>query len=208
MKKSTAIQSHSLGHAGKLTQRASQYFGIDLTRLPQMSDQELAQFADRAIAMKRLRSILPILEKHFTELIEGQVEYEQFIARVLKQTENGSKYIDKSILDAWLLSRGYDKHLQLMNQKAGLEATRQDAEFRSEFDLNRLDFSSAMRLIHRRHRNRTKQVGEKIPNAIRQQEIQERLRKEGERRRELLTYGTAGKPGNSFFQNVRSFFAG
>jgi hypothetical protein len=56
------IQSHLLPHAGALTERATRYFGIDLARLPQMSDHELALFADRATAMTRLKDVLPILE--------------------------------------------------------------------------------------------------------------------------------------------------
>jgi hypothetical protein len=156
------IQSHLLPHAGALTERATRYFGIDLARLPQMSDHDLALFADRATAMTRLKEILPILEKHFTTLIEGQAEYEQFVQRVLKQVEKGSKQIDKSLLDTWLLSKGYDKHLQLLNQKAGHGMERLNAEYRSEQDLNRLDFQSAVKLIHLRHQNRAKAISEKV----------------------------------------------
>lgn len=199
------IASHILPHAQQLHERARRYFNIDLSRLPQMSDQELAQYADRAIAMKRLREILPILEKHFTELIEGQVEYEQFIQRVLKQVEKGSKTIDKSLLDAWLVDRGYTKHLALMNQKAGLGAQKQDAELRSETNLNQMDFNSAIRMIHLRHQRQRRQIQEKVPRAIREQQIQEQLRQQSEQRRELLTYGTQGKPGKGFWQGFRDF---
>ena len=202
------IQSHVLPHAGALTERATRYFGIDLARLPQMSDHDLALFADRATAMTRLKEILPILEKHFTTLIEGQAEYEQFVQRVLKQVEKGSKQIDKSLLDAWLLSKGYDKHLQLINQKAGHGMERLNAEYRSEHDLNRLDFQSAVKLIHLRHQNRAKAIGERVPQAKRQMQVQEALRQQAENRKELLTYGTAGKPGKGFWHGVKNFFVG
>ena len=206
--KHMGIQSHLLPHAGALTERATRYFGIDLARLPQMSDHDLALFADRATAMTRLKEILPILEKHFTTLIEGQAEYEQFVQRVLKQVEKGSKQIDKSLLDAWLLSKGYDKHLQLINQKAGHGMERLNAEYRSEQDLNRLDFQSAVKLIHLRHQNRAKAIGERLPQAKRQMQVQEALRQQAENRKELLTYGTAGKPGKGLWQGVKSFFVG
>ncbi|MBD2072689.1 hypothetical protein H6F86_02050 [Phormidium sp. FACHB-592] len=206
--RSQGIQSHVLPHAGALTERATRYFGIDLARLPQMSDRELAQFADRATAMTRLKEILPILEKHFTTLIEGQVEYEQFTQRVLKQVEKGSKQIDKSLLDAWLLSKGYDKHLQSMNQRAGHGIQKLETEHRSEQDLNRLDFQAAIKMIHLRHQNRAKAIGEKVPQAKRQMQVQETLRRQGETRKELLTYGTAGKPGKGLWQGVKSFFGG
>ena len=206
--RSQGIQSHVLPHAGALTERASRYFGLNLAALPTMSDRELAQFADRATAMTRLKDILPILEKHFTTLIEGQAEYEQFIQRVLKQVEKGSKQIDKSLLDAWLLSKGYDKHLQLMNQKAGHGVQKLETEYRSEHDLNRLDFQSAIKMIHLRHQNRAKAIGERVPQAQRQMKVQETLREQAETRRELLTYGTAGKPGKGLWKGVKSFFGG
>jgi hypothetical protein len=113
--------------------------------------------------MTRLKDVLPILEKHFTTLIEGQVEYEQFVQRVLKQVERGSKQIDKSLLDAWLLSKGYDKHLQLLNQKAGHGMQKLEAEYRSEYDLNRLDFQSAIKLIHLRHQTERKRSVRRYP---------------------------------------------
>ncbi|MFM7448537.1 MAG: hypothetical protein ACKO24_08065 [Leptolyngbyaceae cyanobacterium] len=198
-----AIQSHSLPHAKTLVDRAGRYFGIDLTRLTEMSDGDLSQFADRAIAMKRLRKLLPILEKHFTELIEGQMEYEAFVQRVLKQTEKGAKAIDKNILDAWLLSRGYDKHWQLMNQKAGHGAAKQDAETRSELDLNKLDFNSAIRMIQLKHQNRAKQIEQKVPNAIADMKRQDEIRQAEQQRVELLTYGSAGKPGGAMGRVAR-----
>lgn len=201
------IQSHILPQARTLSSQASRYFGIDLARLPQMSDQELAQFADRATAMKRLRSILPILEKHFTELIEGQAEYEQFIQTTLKAVEKSGKKINKALLDAWLLNRGYNQHLRLMNQKAGLEAAQQEAELRSELDLNQLDFQAALKIIHLRHQNRTRQIGEKVPAFQRQQAVNDQLRQDSERQKELLTYGTAGKPGKGgVWGRVGNFF--
>lgn len=199
------ITSHIVPHSRSLVSQAQKYFGIDLARLPQMSDRELAQYADRATAMKRLREVLPILEKHFAELIQGQVEYEQFIQRTLKEVEKGSKTIDKSILDAWLADRGYTKHLQLMNQKAGLGAQKQDAEHQSQISLNELDFNSAIRLIHLRHRRQQKQIGEKVPRAMQEQAIQEQLQQQADDRRELLTYGTQGKPGKSFWQRAKNF---
>src|SRR5579883_2291432 len=204
--RSQGIQSHLLPHAGALTERATRYFGIDLARLPSMSDNELALFADRATVMTRLQEVLPILEKHFITLIEGQVEYEAFVQRVLKQVSKGSKQIDKSLLDAWLLSKGYDKHLQLLNQKAGHGMAKLETEFRSEYDLNRLDFQSAIKLIHLRHQTKAKAIGEKVPQARRQIVIQEQLRQQNETRKELLTYGTAGKPGKGFWGGVKDFF--
>lgn len=68
-----------------LASMAQQYFGIDLHRLPEMSDEELGIFADRAQEMESLLEALPILERHFKTLIEGQTKYEQFISSVQKE---------------------------------------------------------------------------------------------------------------------------
>jgi hypothetical protein len=62
-----------------------------------------------------------------------------------------------------LLSKGYDKHLQLMNQKAGHGVQKLETEYRSEHSLNRLDFQSAIKMIHLRHQNRAKAISEKVP---------------------------------------------
>lgn len=202
------VQSHVSGHAGTLADRAVRYFGIDPTAVPGMSDRELGQLADRAMAMENLVKILPIVEKHFHTLIEGQVEYEQFCQRVYAEVAKGSKSIDKTVLDAWLLSKGYDKHLQLLNQKAGHGMEKLNAEFRSEYDLNRLDFQSAIKLIHLRQQTRAKAIGEKVPQAIQQMKVQETLRQQAEHRKELLTYGTQGKPGKGLWQGVKNFFGG
>lgn len=200
------ILSHVSGHAGTLATRAVQYFGIDPRSVPNMTDQDLGRLADRAIAMRNLLEILPIVEKHYMALIEGQVEYEAFCQRIYAEVAKGSKQIDKSVLDAWLLSKGYDKHLQLMNQKAGHGLEKLNAEFRSEYDLNRLDFQSAIKLIQLRHHNRAKAIAEKVPQAQQQMRIQEALRHQKETRKDLLTYGTKGKPGKGFWNGVKDFF--
>lgn len=202
------IQSHVSGHAGMLADRAVRYFGINPAAVASMSDAELGQLADRAIAMENLTKILPIVEKHYSTLIQGQLEYEQFCQRVYAEVGKGAKAIDKSVLDAWLLSKGYDKHLALMNQKAGHGLEKLNAEFQSEYDLNRLDFRSAIKLIHIRQQNRAKAIGERIPRAVEQMQVQEALRQQQEQRKELLEYGTKGKPGRSFMSGVKAFFGG
>lgn len=202
------VKSHSLDQAGILKGVASKHFGIDLARLPDMSDQELAQFADRAIRMKKLQEVLPILEQHFTALIEGQVAYEEFISRILTQVAKGGKKVDKAILDAWLLDRGYTKHLQLLAQKGDISASLQDAELQSGMNLANLDFNAALRIIHLRHQNQAHQIGEKVPRAIHGMQAADKLRQESQQRKELLAYGTAGKPGGNFLGSIKRFLLG
>jgi hypothetical protein len=60
-----------------------------------------------------------------------------------------------------------------------------------------LDFQSAIKLIHLRHQNRAKAIGEKVPSGTATAQVQEALRRQAETRKERLTYGTAGKPGRT-----------
>ncbi len=203
------IRSNVVGHAPNVAASILRYFDIDLHRLPEMSDQELAGFADRAHQMKQLRKVLPILEKHFEELIEGQLEYEQFIQKFLKTGGAAAQKIDKGILDAWLLSQGYNHHLKLMGQQANLGTQKQDAEFQSQFSLNQLDFQTAMQIVKLRRQSGQQRIREKVPQYLYGQQIAEQQRLKEQQRRDLLTYGTQNQPQRkSFFQNVASFFGG
>lgn len=202
------FSSHGLPLAGKLPGVASRYFGIDLTRLGQMSERELAHYADRARQMNQLREYLPILQKHFTDLIQGQIEYEQFIFGVLKQVEGGAKAIEKTALDMWLLNQGYDKHLKLMNQKAQHGALATEAQFRSQFDLNNLDFQTALQIISLRHQNSKQAIAEKVPRTLHNLRAADKLRFEKQARMELVTHGTHGKLGGSFWGRVKQFVLG
>lgn len=193
------IKSQALAKAPGLSKQFRNYFGVDLSRIPQMSDQELGQLADQVNDMKRLMEILPIIEEHLQALITGQVHYEEFVTRTLKAAEKAGKKIDKLVLDAWLADRGYAKHQALMRQEAGQEAGLQDAEYASMADLSKLDFQTALRLVKMKHDRQTRQIQQKIPDAIRSMDESERVRKEAQQRKELITKGTK-------FGRVASFF--
>lgn len=197
------IKSHALNRAPGLMQRFREYFGVDLQQLPQMSDQEWGQIADRANDMKRLTEALPILEQHFETLIQGQLQYEEFSRKVLKEAEKAGKKIDKAVMDAWLTDRGYAKHLQLMRQKAGLDANLQDAEFASLADLNQMDFQTALQLVRMKHQRQAAQIQQRVPDAVRSMQQAEQQRQDTQRRNDLLTKGTRGVMGR-----VASFFGG
>lgn len=200
------IHSNVLPRAGNIARAIHQYFGIDLHALPQMSDQQLAEFADRAQEMKRLRETLPILERHFQELIEGQLEYEQFVQKFLKVGGAAAQKIDKGVLDAYLLSMGYNNHLKLMGQQSSQGSQKLNAEFQSTFSLNEMDFQTSLKLVQLRRQNRAKQIRERIPNYLKQQQISEEQRLAAQQRRDLLTNGT--QQGNGFWSRVGSFFSG
>ena len=201
------IQSNVLPHASNVAGAIHRYFGIDLYGLPQMSDQQLAEFADRAREMKRLREILPILDRHFQELIEGQLEYEQFVQNFLKVGGAAAQKIDKGVLDAYLLSIGYNNHLKVMSQESAQGMQKLNAELQSTMSLNDLDFQTSLKLVQLRRQNRTKQIRERIPQYLEQQRRSEQQRLAAKQRRDLLTNGTESS-GNGMWNRFSSFFRG
>ncbi|MEW6498595.1 MAG: hypothetical protein AB1589_39775 [Cyanobacteriota bacterium] len=206
-KKSGIHKVHSLDK--NLVGLTKNYFGIDLAELSNMSDQQLAEYADRAQAMDRLIEVLPILEKHFKTLIEGQVIYEQFVANVQKDAATAAKKIDQQILNVFLAGKGYQQHVRLMGEKAANGVRLLDAEGRSALMLERMDFQTAMQIVARRHQSSARRIQEKIPLMERREALAEQVRKEREERKDLITNGSrssAGKRG--FWQGMWDWFSG
>lgn len=189
VKRTHALDPHLLG-------AAKHYFGLDLDRISELSDEEVGQLADRAREMKRLRDLLPILEKHFQMLIEGQVEYEQFLTGVQKEVEKGAKKIDKAILDTWLLSKGYQQHTQLMGQQAQNGLALLEANHGNAMTEHLLDFKSAMQISAYRHRLRVEGIQAKMPAAIERENLAEAERTEREQRRNLWLFGSQSRGGS------------
>lgn len=200
------IRSNLLPQAGNVARAIHQYFGIDLNALPQMSDPQLAEFANRAQEMKRLRQALPILDQHFQELIEGQLEYEQFIQKFLKMGGKAAEKIDKGILDAYLLSIGYNNHVKLMSQQSANGAQKLNAEFQAAFSLNQLDLQTSLKLVQMRRQTAQQQIRDRIPNYQKQQQISEQQRLANQQRRDLLMNGTQQQGG--IWGRFSSFFSG
>ncbi|MEP0858111.1 hypothetical protein [Trichocoleus sp. DQ-U1] len=136
-KKSAVHRVHALDKT--LAGLTKNYFGIDLEQLPNMTDQQLAEFADRVSAMKRLIDVLPILESHFKTLIEGQVQYEEFVANIQKDAAAAAKKIDQQILNVFLAGKNYQQHIRMMGEKAANGVRLIDAEGRSALTLERID---------------------------------------------------------------------
>lgn len=202
----TKIKAHSLDK--NLTGILQKYFGIPLEKLPEMSDAELAQFADRAIDMKRLREVLPILEKHFTELIEGQIEYEGFVTRVQKSAAVSAKKIDQNTLETFLVGKGYQQHIGLMGQKARNGLALLQAENRSAISLEHLNFSTALQLVAMRHQRSAQNIQLKIPQAQRREQLAQQQREQRQQRKDLLAYGTAQTQSKNWWQGLGDWFSG
>ncbi|MBD1908341.1 MULTISPECIES: hypothetical protein [Cyanophyceae] len=184
------------------------YYNIDLKRIPEMSDQELAEFADRAQAMDRLLEVLPILEKHFSTLIQGQVKYEEFVANTQKEAAAGAKKIDQKILDVFLVSKGYENHLKLMSDKARHGVLELQAQSRSALSLERLSFQTALQLVQRRHQNGAQRIQDRIPMMERREALAEQTRRESEERKDLLNNGTRSASKKGFWQGLGDWFSG
>ncbi len=192
----------------KLAGLAKNYFGLDLENLHTATDADLAYYADRAIAMEKLTESLPILEKHFKTLIDGQVAYEQFVTNVQREVEKGAKAIDKNILDVWLLSKGYENHIKVMGEKARVGLLKIEGETQNAIHITNLDFDMAMRLVALRHSDRIKEINSRWPIAQERQLIQTQQRKERQDRKNLLTYGTKSQQDKGLLGNLWGWMSG
>lgn len=197
----------------KLAALTNRYFGIDLDNLDSMTDEQLAAYADMAKDAERWMEIIPILEKHFQKIMEGQVSREQFYASVQKAAAQAGKRIDNSILQTFLASKGYDIHLQLMSQKAHNGAAKLDADQRSAVALELKDFQSYLQLVQWKHQRSSKQIDQRLPQAQRNAQIQEAEAEAKQYRRDLLTQGSAAANQNrqrrgGFFGGMFDFFSG
>lgn len=197
------INSQVLSQAGSLVNLFQEMTGIAPGQLAEMSDEEWGAIADRAHEMKRLVDALPILEKHLQTLISGQLQYEEFVQRVLKETDKAGRKIDRAMMDAFLLDRGYQQHLQLMRQQTGLQSQLQDAELASQVDLAKLDFKTALQLVKLKHDRESAQINQRIPQSLERMKQAEANREASQRRKDLLNNGTKGL-GHRF----KSFFTG
>jgi hypothetical protein len=191
----SGVWSNLLPQGGALVRMSQRYFGIDLDRVVSMSDDELSQYADRAKEMKRLTEVLPILEEHFQTLIEGQIAYEDFNRRVMKQATAAGKKIDAAIVETFLNNREYTLHGNEMSQKVSLGMQRQDNAHQSALNLGQMDFQSALSIAAMKHSQRAREISLKPSIAQKQLELDEIRRNEQGDRRELLKHGSSGTQG-------------
>lgn len=192
-RRSNGVWSNLLPQGGALVRMSQKYFGVDLDRVVSMSDDELSQYADRAKEMKRLLEVLPILEEHFETLIEGQIAYEEFNRRVMKQATAAGKKIDAGIVETFLNNRDYTLHSKEMSQKLGLGMQRQDNAHQSNMTLGQMDFQSALSIAAMKYAQRSRDIAQKLPIAQKQMELDAAQRTVQRDRRELLQHGSAGQ---------------
>ena len=189
------VRSHVAKFGGSPLRSISHYFGIDLEQIGNLSDRELAELADRAKRMKDLREIIPILEQHFTELIEGQLEYEQFIQRMLKAGTAAAKKIDKASLDAWLLDKGYQLHVAQLGSEADRKTQQMQAEHDASESLANLSLQTTLSIVAMRRRRAEETDGKRLPTATAQARVAEMQTTHKKRRMEYITHGSNGAHG-------------
>jgi hypothetical protein len=88
------------------------YFKIDLAQIPLMSPEELGELADKAAEAKYFSDNREKIEKHIKNLIDGIVDYNEFVAACVKSGAAGMKKIDKSTLDVFLGMKDYQINTQ------------------------------------------------------------------------------------------------
>lgn len=189
----TNVWSNLLPQGGALTQMTQKYFGIDLDRVVSISDEELGRYADRSKEMKRLLDVLPILEEHFETLIEGQIVYEEFNRRVMKQATAAGKKIDAAIVETFLNNREYSLYGNEMSQKISLGMQRQDNAHQNNMNLGQMDFQSALSIAAMKYAARSRDIAQKLPSAQKQMELDQADRQRRQDRAELLKHGSGGR---------------
>ena len=192
----SGVWSNILPSGGALRSMSRKYFGIDLDRVTTMSDSELSQYADRASEMKRLTDVLPILENHFQTLIEGQIAYEEFNRRVLKQATAAGKKIDNAIVETFLANQDYVHHGVEMSQKTQLGMQRQGIADQNTLNLGQMDFQSALTIMAMKTQQRQREIALKPYQARQQLDLDVARRAEHQDRVELLKHGNRGQHQN------------
>lgn len=204
---------HSLDR--RIAAISSQYFGIDLANLHQMSDEDLSKYADTAREAREFAKSLPILEKHFDEIIESQQAYEAFLAKLEEKISKSAKVIDKEKLKAFMSGEEYAHHLDLMVDRADQQKQLLDRRTESEAGLMASDFHTALKLIAIQHERKAQQIQQKIPDWHAKQQVVQQQRQAQANRVNLLKKGQQGNSSNhtprkgksnifsSFFNHVR-----
>lgn len=192
-RRTSGVWSNLLPQGSALVGMSKKYFGIDLDRVVSMTDQELSDYATRAQEMKRLLDVLPILEEHFETLIEGQIAYEEFNKRVMKGATAAGKKIDAALVETFLNNREYSLHGNEMSQKVSLGMQKQDNSHQSSLNLGQMDFQSALAISAMKHAARSRDIGQKLPIAQLQTELDAQRRAEQQDRTELLKHGNSGR---------------
>ena len=175
--------------AGALLQS---YYGIDLTALPQMSEDQLGELVDFLRQSEWIDTHLEKLKSHFAKYIDRQVTFNQFVAEVTKAGLKGAEGIDKAGLDTYLAVKGYTKNSRKLGHKADVEGKRLSADLENYVQLENYSLEASLKSMALKLANSREEIDSRPDKAAAQQEIQRTIKAEKDRIGLLIQYGTKG----------------
>jgi hypothetical protein len=166
------------------------YFKIDLAQIPLMSPEELGELADKAAEAKYFSDNREKIEKHIKNLIDGIVDYNEFVAACVKSGVQGMKKIDKSTLDVFLGLKDYQSNTQKLAKDSDVWQQKKNQELTDYVDLAEYDLNISLQIMATQMSRKKLELDNKPASAD-----AEELRRfeENEQRRycnELISYGT------------------
>ena len=166
------------------------YFKLDLAQIPLMSPEELGELADKAAEAKYFSDNREKIEKHIKNLIDGIVDYNEFVAACVKSGAAGMKKIDKSTLDVFLGMKDYQINTQKLAKDSDIWQQKKNQELTNHIDLAEYDLNISLQIMAAQMERKKLELDGKPAEAE-----AEELRRfdEAEQRRycnELISYGT------------------
>ena len=166
------------------------YFKIDLEQIPLMSPEELGELADKAAEAKYFSENQEKIEKHIKNLIDGIVDYNEFVAACVKSGVQGMKKIDKSTLDVFLGLKDYQINNQKLAKDSDVWQQKKNQDFTNYIDLAEYDLNISLQIMAAQMERKKLELDNK-PSEAEAEEL--RRFEDSEQRRyynELISYGT------------------
>ena len=166
------------------------YFHLDLAEIPLMSPEELGELADKAAEAKYFSDNREKIEKHIKNMIDGIVDYNEFVAACVKSGVAGMKKIDKSTLDVFLGLKDYQINTQKLAKDSDIWQQKKNQEFSNYVDLAEYDLNVSLQIMAAQMERKKLELDGK-PASSEAEDL--RRFEESEQRRycnELISYGT------------------
>ncbi|MBO3464136.1 hypothetical protein G7B40_001495 [Aetokthonos hydrillicola Thurmond2011] len=175
--------------AGSLLQS---YYGIDLTAIPAMDENQLGDLVDFLKQSEWMDTHLDKLKEHFTKYINRQVNFNQFVAEVTKSGIKGAEGIDKAGLDTYLAVKGYTQNSKKLQHKANVNEQLLAADLENYIQLEDHSLQASLRSMALKLASAKQQIDLRPDKAAAIQELNLQIKADKERIGNLITYGTKG----------------
>ncbi len=167
-----------------------QRFGINLDTVHSATPADLARYADEARHADELRKMLPVLRRHMSKMIKGQLRLEEFTAEVsadgLAAAKKQNRLKVKNLKDA--------QDYALSVERANLEAQRSSnllhAAHNSKIRLGNLNLASSLQILALQEAHQRKKIDAKLPEARQRLDLQDRLTEAAHQRMDAVKYGS------------------